>query len=129
MRELGMYLEGLARSIAPPFRLRKIHPTRAEAGTTNLRLDCWCEGSWDDSARIFWDGVIQNSTIVLDFSHAWATIPLLEGATNPALNRAVKVQVRQGSSQSNEIIFDVTPSTTPPPPPPLRAAGRRGEHP
>src|SRR5262249_20260830 len=124
MRELGMYLEGLARSIAPPFRLRKIHPTRAEAGTTNLRLDIWVEGSWDDSARIFWDGTIQNSTTVLDFSHAWCTIPLVEGASNPALSKAVKVQVRQGSWQSNEIIFDVAPSTAPPPPLPLTANRR-----
>lgn len=56
MRELGMYLEGLARTVAPPFRLRKIHPTRAETGMTNVRIDVWCEGSWDDTAKIFVDG-------------------------------------------------------------------------
>lgn len=101
MRELGMFLEGLEAAKGIPFRLRTILPTRAVVSEINVRLDCWVEGSIDDSAKIWFDGVEQVSSTVTDYSHVWATIPSVGTA---------KVQIRQGSWASNEILFGIAPS-------------------
>ena len=121
LRELGIYLEGLAMSVAPPFRIRRVSPNIAEVNTVDLRIDVFVDGSVDDSARIWWNNVLQVSSVVLDFSHLWCTIP-----DTGATVRVVPVQVRQGTWISNTINFAVVPAVVappppPPPPPPLEA--------
>jgi hypothetical protein len=115
MRSIGLYLEGLAGSVAPPFRIKLLTPTVAETNQTNVRIDVWVDGSMEDTARLWFDGGKLPTSIRPDFSHIFATIP-----TMGAAERVVKIQVRQGAWRSQEVNFAIKPAvTTPPPPAPL----------
>ena len=49
LRELGIYLEGLEARIAPPFRLRYLHPNWANFGATNVEILVSSDGSLPSS--------------------------------------------------------------------------------
>lgn len=108
LREIGIYLEGLEFSIAPPFRLRSISPNMGQVNMTSVAMDVYVDGSVEDTAVIVCNNTAQSSTSFIDFSHLHCVIPNL----GPNV-RVVKVWVTQGTWRSNEMNFSIVPAVGP----------------
>jgi hypothetical protein len=103
LRELGCYLEGIEATYAPPFRIRALVPTFATAGDTNIRIRVMGDGTFKDTARIWYNGA-EITTNFEDYT-ALNTVLATSGGVGVYL-----VQVRDGTERSNVVNFEIRPA-------------------
>ena len=106
LRELGIYLEGLAASVAPPFRIRYINPDRSLPDALNVVLTVNLDGSITETpAPVVIFGDVDLPTVWLDSFTLRGTI-----AAVPSNEGTVLVKVRAGTAgavESNSVKFEI----------------------